>query len=110
MYLHQGLPNSLSVTFAVFGECDSADKLTTILYGNCPNYDNNAILVGVMTDCNQLQQAMCRLVADVALWGRLIAILLVPITDDDTQLELFLTRTPALGGLGALSHLDVIDS
>ena len=86
-----GVPEAASLSYDLFKDCDSSEKLAAVLYGSRPN----VVLVGEMTEYDKVQHAIKRLLADLPMLGRFVAILLEPVSDDDGRYS-FLNRALAL--------------
>ena len=89
--LKSGVPESACLSYDPFKDCDSSEKLAAVLYGS----RSNVVLVGEMTEDDKIQNAIKRLLADLPMLGRLVAILLEPVSDDNDK-PLFLNRALAL--------------
>ena len=89
--LKSGVPEAASLSYDLFKDCDSSEKLAAVLYGSRPN----VVLVGEMTEYDKVQHAIKRLLADLPMLGRFVAILLEPVSDDDDRPS-FLNRALAL--------------
>ena len=89
--LKRGVTEAASLSFELFNDCDSSEKLAAILYGSRPN----VVLAGEMTEYDKIQNAIKRLLTDLPMLGRFVAILLEPINDEDEK-PLFLNRALAL--------------
>ena len=89
--LKSGVPEAASLSYDLFKDCDSSKKLAAVLYGSRPN----VVLVGEMTEYDKIQNAIKRLLADLPMLGRFVAILLEPVSDDDDRPS-FLNRALAL--------------
>ena len=89
--LKSGVPEAASLSYDLFKDCDSSEKLAAVLYGSRPN----VVLVGEMTEYDKIQHAIKRLLADLPMLGRFVAILLEPVSDDDDRPS-FLNRALAL--------------
>ena len=89
--LKSGVTEAASLSFDLFKDCDSSEKLAAVLYGSRPN----VVLVGEMTQCDKIQNAIKRLLTDSPVMGRFIAILLEPVSDEDDKPS-FLNRALAL--------------
>ena len=79
--LKSGVTEAASLSFDLFKDCDSSEKLAAVLYGSRPN----VVLVGEMTEYDKIQNAIKRLLADLPMLGRFVAILLEPVSDDDEK-------------------------
>ena len=79
--LKSGVPEAASLSYDLFKDCDSSEKLAVVLYGSRPN----VVLVGEMTEYDKIQNAIKRLLADLPMLGRFVAILLEPVSDDDDR-------------------------
>ena len=89
--LRSGVPEAASLSYDFFKDCDSSEKLAAVLYGSRPN----VVLVGEMTEYEKIQNAIKRLLCDLPMLGRFVAILLEPVSDDDDKPS-FLNRALAL--------------
>ena len=89
--LKSGVPEAASLSYDLFKDCDSSEKLAAVLYGSRPN----VVLVGEMTEYDKIQNAIKRLLADLPMLGRFVATLLEPVSDDDDRPS-FLNRALAL--------------
>ena len=89
--LKSGVTEVASLSFDLFKDCDSSEKLAAVLYGSRPN----VVLVGEMTEYEKIQNAIKRLLTDLPMLGRFVAILLEPVSDDDDKPS-FLNRALAL--------------
>ena len=89
--LKSGVTKAASPSFDLFKDCDSSEKLAAVLYGSRPN----VVLVGEMTEYEKIQNAITRLLTDLPMLGRFVAILLEPVSDDDDKPS-FLNRALAL--------------
>ena len=89
--LKSGVPEAASLSYDLFKDCDSSEKLVAVLYGSRPN----VVLVGEITEYEKIQNAIKRLLADLPMLGRFVAILLEPVSDDDDKPS-FLNRALAL--------------
>ena len=89
--LKSGVPEAASLSYDLFKDCDSSEKLAAVLYGSRPN----VVLVGEMTEYDKIQNEIKRLLADLPMLGRFVAILLEPVSDDDDRPS-FLNRALAL--------------
>ena len=89
--LKSGVPEAASLSYDLFKDCDSSEKLAAVLYRSRPN----VVLVGEMTEYDKIQHAIKRLLADLPMLGRFVAILLEPVSDDDDGPS-FLNRALAL--------------
>ena len=89
--LKSGVPEAASLSYDLFKDCDSSENLAAVLYGSRPN----VVLVGEMTEYDKIQHAIKRLLADLPMLGRFVAILLEPVSDDDDRPS-FLNRALAL--------------
>ena len=89
--LKSGVPQAASLSYDLFKDSDSFEKLAAVLYGNRPN----VVLVGEMTEYEKIQNAIKRLLADLPMLGRFIAILVEPVSDDDDKPS-FLNQALAL--------------
>ena len=89
--LKRGVTEAASLSFDLFKDCDSSEKLAAVLYGS----RTNVVLVGQMTEHEKIPNAIKRLLTDLPMLGRFVAILLEPVSDDDDKLS-FLTRALAL--------------
>ena len=89
--LKSGVPEAASLSYDLFKDCDSSEKLAAVLYGSRPN----VVLVGEMTEYDKIQHAIKRLLADLPMLGRFVAMLLEPVSDDDGRPS-FLNRALAL--------------
>ena len=58
--LKSGVPEAASLSYDLFKDCDSSEKLAAVLYGSRPN----VVLVGEMTEYVKIQHAIKRLLAD----------------------------------------------
>ena len=85
------VPEAASLSCVLFKGCDSSEKLAAVLYGSRPN----VVLVGEMTEYDKIQNAIKRLLGDLPIVGRFVAILLEPVGDDDDRPS-FLNRALAL--------------
>ena len=85
------VPEAASLSYDLFKDTDSSEKLAAVLYGSRPN----VVLVGEMTEYDKIQHAIKRLLADLPMLGRFVAILLEPVSDDDDRPS-FLNRALAL--------------
>ena len=90
-----GVPEAASLSYDLFKDCDSSEKLAAVLYGSRPN----VVLVGEMDEYDKIQNAIKRLLADLPMLGRFVAILLEPVSDDDDKPS-FLNRALALNSEG----------
>ena len=79
--LKSGVTEAASLSFVLFKDCDSSEKLAAVLYGSRPN----VVLVGEMTEYEKIQNATKRLLTDLPMLGRFVAILLEPVSDDDDK-------------------------
>ena len=59
--LKSGVPDAASLSYDLFKDCDSSEKLAAVLYGSRPN----VVLVGEMTEYDKIQNAIKRLLADL---------------------------------------------
>ena len=89
--LKSGVPEAAPLSYDLFKDCDSSEKLAAVLCGSRPN----VVLVGEMTEYDKIQNAIKRLLADLPMLGRFVAILLEPVSDDDGRPS-FLNRALAL--------------
>ena len=89
--LNSGVTKAGSLLFDLFKDCDSSEKLAAVLYGSRPN----VVLVGEMIEYDEIQNAIKRLLTDLPMLGRFVAILLDPVSDDDDKPS-FLNRALAL--------------
>ena len=69
--LKSGVTEAASLSFDLFKDCDSSEKLAAVLYGSRPN----VVLVGEMTEYEKIQNAIKRLLTDLPMLGRFVAIL-----------------------------------
>ena len=79
--LKSGVTEAASLSFDLFKDCDSSEKLAAVLYGSRPN----VVLVGEMTEYEEIQNAIKRLLTDWPMLGRFVAILLEPVSDNDDK-------------------------
>ena len=79
--LKSGVPEAASLSYDLFKDCDLSEKLAAVLYGSRPN----VVLVGDLTEYDKIQHAIKRLLADLPMLGRFVAILLEPVSDDDDK-------------------------
>ena len=93
--LKSGVAEAASLSYNLFQDCDSPEKLVAVLYGSRPN----VVLVGEMTEYDKIQTAIKRLLAELSMLGRFVAILLEPVSDDVGSPVATATETPqnALG-------------
>ena len=70
--VQNGVTEAASLSFDLFNDCDSAEKLAAVLYGKRPN----VVVVGEMTDYDKVQNAINQLLTDLPMLGRFVAILL----------------------------------
>ena len=91
MVLKSGVREVASLSFDLFKDCDSLEKLAAVLYGSRPT----VVLVGEMTEYDKTQGAIKRLLTDLPMLGRFVAILLEPVSDEDDKPS-FLNRALAL--------------
>ena len=89
--LKSGVTEAASLSFDLFNDCDSSEKLAAVLYGSRPN----VVLVGEMTENDKVQGAIKRLLTDLPMLGRFVAIPLEPVRDEDDKPS-FLNRALAL--------------
>ena len=89
--LKKGVTEAASLSFDIFKDCDSSEELAAVLCGSRPN----VVLVRKMTEYDQIQNATKRLLTDLPMFGRFIAILLEPISYEDDKPS-FLNRALAL--------------
>ena len=89
--LKSGVPEAASLLYNLFKDCDSSKKLAAVLYGSRPNI----VLVGEMTGYEKIQNSIKRLLADLPMLGRFVAILLERVSDHDDKPS-FLNRALAL--------------
>ena len=89
--LKSGVTQAVSLSFDLFKDCDSSEKLAAVLYGSRPN----VVLVGEMTGYEPIQHAIKRRLTDLPVLGRFVAMLLEPFSDDDDKPS-FLNRALAL--------------
>ena len=89
--LKSGVTEAASLSFDLFKDCDSFEILAAVLYGRRPN----VVLVGEMREYDKIQHAIKRLLTDLPMLGRFVAILLEPVSDDDDKPS-FLNRALAL--------------
>ena len=89
--LKSGVTEAASLSFDLFNDCNSSEKLAAGLYGNGPN----VVLVGEMTEYDKIKNAIQQLLSDLLMLGRFVAILLEPVTDEDKKPS-FLSRALAL--------------
>ena len=89
--LKSGVTEAASLSFDLFNDCDSSEKLVAVLYGSRPN----VVLVGEMTEYDKIQGAIKRLLTDLPMLGHFVAILLEPVSDEDDKPS-FLNRALAL--------------
>ena len=75
--LKSGVPEAASLSNNLFKDCDSSEKLAAVLYGSRPN----VVLVGEITEYDKMQNAIKRLLTDLPMLGRFVAILLEPVSD-----------------------------
>ena len=83
--LTSGVTEAASLSFDLFKDCDSSDKLAAVFYGSRPNL----VLVGEMTEYDNIQNAIKRLLTDLPMLGRFIAFLLEPVSDEDDKPSFF---------------------
>ena len=76
-----GVTEAASLAFNLFNDCDSSEKLAAVLYGSRPN----VVLVGEMIAYDKVQNAIKRLLTDLPMLGRFVAILLEPVSDEDEK-------------------------
>ena len=76
--LKSGVTEAASLSFDLFKDCDSFEKVVAVLYGSHPS----VVLFGKMIEYEKIQNAIKRLLADLPMLGRFIAILLEPVSDD----------------------------
>ena len=76
--LKSGVREATSLSYDLFKDCDSSEKLAAVLFGSRPN----VVLVGEMTKYQKFQNAIKKLLTDVPMLGRFVAILLEPVSDD----------------------------
>ena len=88
--LKSAVPEAASLSYDLFKDCDSSEKLAAVLYGSRPN----VVLGGEMTAYDKIQNAIKRLLSNLPMLGRFVAILLEPVSDDDRPS--FLNRALAL--------------
>ena len=89
--LKSGVPEAASLSYDLFKDCDSSEKLAAVLYGS----RTNVVLVGEMTEYDKIQHAIKRLLADLPMLGRFVVIMLEPVGDDNDRPS-FLNRALAL--------------
>ena len=79
--LKSGVTEAASLSFDLFKDCDSSEKLAAVPYGSRPN----VVLVGEMTEHDKIQNAIKRLLTDLPILGCFVAILLEPVSDDNDK-------------------------
>ena len=89
--LKSGVLEAASLSYDLFKDCDSSEKLAAVLYGSRPN----VVLVGEMTEYDKVQHAIKRLLADLPMLGRFVAILLQPVGDDDDRPSFLIGESPS---------------
>ena len=89
--LKSGVTEAASLSFDLFRDYDSSEKLAAVLYGSRAN----VVLVGEMTEYDKIQNAIKRLLTALPMLGRFVAILLEPVRDDDDKPS-FLNRALTL--------------
>ena len=90
--LRSGMTNTASLSFSLFDECDTADKLSAVLYASRPN----VVLVGIMSEYDRLPDAMKRLATELLALGKFVAVLMEPVDDSMGQAASFLSTALAL--------------
>ena len=70
--LKSGVTEAASLSFDLFKDCDTSEKLAAVLYGSRPN----VVLVGERTEYDKIQRAIKRLLTDLPMLGHFVAILL----------------------------------
>ena len=88
-----GVTEAASLSLDLFNDCDcdSSQKLASVLCGS----RLNVVLVGEMAEYDKLQNAIKRLLTDLPMLGRFVAILLEPVSAEDEKPS-FLNRALAL--------------
>ena len=92
--LKRGVPEAASLSYDLFKDCDSSEKQAAVLYGSRPN----VVLVGERIEYEKIQYAIKRLLTDLPMLGRFVAILLEPVSDDDDKPS-FLNRALAVNSI-----------
>ena len=88
--LKSGITEAASLSFDLFKDCDSSEKLAAVLHGSRPNI----VLVGEMTEYDKIQGAIKRLLTDLPML-RFVAILLEPVSDEDDKPSFLNQHSPS---------------